>query len=326
MSLIETTTSPTASAGVALRRELAGPTEAAARLNAQAWTARATALSLASVALFCAAAFLCWQARGSVVPWDSKNHFYPMFRFLADALHHGTIPLWNPYHFGGYPAIADPQSLIFTPSMVLLALVAPQASMQVFDAAILAHLCFGGLSVVMYGRHRRWHPAAAVLAAFVFMLGGSASGRQQHAGMIISYSFFPAALLMLEITLERCSFRFAALFALFASLMVLGRDQVAFLLAITLVGRALWSAAQSDDLLLYIRRRIGPLALAGCLILAVLSVPVLLTMQFLAGSNRPEIPFGVAVAGSLAPINFTTLFAPNFFGSLDWNYDYWGPG
>ena len=67
------------------------------------------------------------------------------------------------------------------------------------------------------------------------------------------------------------------------------------------------------------------LALSAALILAILIVPALLTMQFLADSNRPGFPFGVAAAGSLAPVNLITLFVPNFFGSLDHLYDYWGP-
>ena len=33
----------------------------------------------------------------------------------------------------------------------------------------------------------------------------------------------------------------------------------------------------------------------------------------------------MAAVGSLAPVNLITLFVPNFFGSLDQLYDYWGP-
>ena len=323
MSLTETTVDSTARNA---SRSLAGPNEAAALLSAQVWSRRATFVAMGSVILFAAAAFAAWQISGTVVPWDSKNHFYPMFRFLADALQHGEIPSWNPYHFGGYPAIADPQSLIFTPSMVLFALIAPHASMQVFDAVILAHLCFGGIGVVGVFRHKRWHPAAAVLAAIVFMLGGSASGRLQHTGMIISYAFLPVALLTLELMLERRSYLLAPVFALCAACMALGRDQVAFLMALILIGRVLWLVAGAKDRLAYVRARIGPLALAGFLVAAIMAVPVLLTMQFLGSSNRPGIAYGVAAAGSLAPVNFMTLLVPNFFGSLDWNYDYWGPG
>ncbi len=324
MSFIETSVTP-ATPGYELGLGLAGPNEAAARFSARAWSLRATAFAVASVVVFVGAAYTAWQLTGQVVPWDSKNQFYPMFRFLADALQNGEIPSWNPYNFGGYPAIADPQSLIFTPSMVLFAFIAPGASMQAFDAVILAHLCFGGLGILAIFRHRRWHPAAAVLAALIFILGGSASGRLQHTGMIISYAFFPAALLALEIMLERRSYWYAPLFGVVAACMAIGRDQVAFLMALVLIGRVLWLIAGARDRWAYIRRRLGPLALGGFIAAALMLVPVILTLQFLGTSNRPGIAFGVAAAGSLAPVNLVTLLIPNFFGSLDWKYGYWQP-
>ena len=59
------------------------------------------------------AAAMRWIVTDTVVPWDSKNQFYAFFRFLASAIHSGASPFWNPYHYGGHPAVADPQSLIF---------------------------------------------------------------------------------------------------------------------------------------------------------------------------------------------------------------------
>ena len=83
---------------------------------------------------------------------------------------------------------------------------------------------------------------------------------------------------------------------------------------------------RARDPLAFLGGRIGVLALGGLIAAAIIAVPALLTMQFLGGSNRPGISYGVAVAGSLAPVNLITLFAPNIFGSLDWSYHYWGPG
>lgn len=289
------------------------------------WTLKATGLAIGSLAAFLVLAAAAWVLSATIVPWDSKNHFYPMFRFLGDALRHGEIPFWNPYIFAGHPAIADPQSLIFTPTLALLAFVAPDASMQQFDLAILAHLGFGGFCFLGLARRWGWHPAAAVLAAMIFMLGGAASSRLQHTGMIISYSFFPAALWCLEIALERRSYRFAILFGVMGALMALGRDQVAFLLCSVLIGRLLFAAIRADGFFAYLWSRAGVLAVGGSIAIALLLVPAALTLQFLAESNRPGIAFGMAAAGSLAPVNLITLIAPNFFGSLDWIYDYWGP-
>ena len=54
-------------------------------------------------------ALLCtpWFIGGRVIPWDAKNHFYPMLRFLAAALHQGESASWAPYHFSGHPQLAD---------------------------------------------------------------------------------------------------------------------------------------------------------------------------------------------------------------------------
>ena len=171
----------------------------------RAWSLPTTAAAVGALGLFAVLAVSAWYVTGAVVPWDSKNHFYPMFRFLSDSLSHGVFPLWNPYHFGGHPTVADPQSLLFTPTFVLFAWLDPLASMEVFDGVIFAHLLVGGVGMLALFRRRGWHAAGAVLAAMIFMLGGSAASRLQHTGMIISYSFFPVALLFLEEALERRS-------------------------------------------------------------------------------------------------------------------------
>ena len=314
-----------ASDRVAAARELVWSL-CAERPHALAWSRAATLAAAGGLTIFAMLAVGCWYGAGAVVPWDSKNHFYPMVRHLADGLARGEIPYWNPFHFGGHPAIADPQSLIFTPTMFLFAWLAPGASMQLFDAAIFAHLLMGGLAILGLFRRRDWHPAGAVLAGMIFILGGPAASRLQHNGIIISYAYLPLAILVLEIALERASLRWAALFGMVAACMAIGRDQVAFLGCLVLLLVVALEAVRSGAPLVWLGRRWAVLGLAGLVGLSLLAIPSLLTMQFLADSNRPGISYGIAVAGSLAPVNLATMLAPNVFGSLNWTYDYWGPG
>jgi hypothetical protein len=290
-----------------------------------AWSPRATWTALAAVLAFWALAALVWPLTGMVVPWDSKNHFYPMLRYLGAALAHGEMPLWNPYHFSGHPAVADPQSLLFTPTMLLFAWANPEPSMQAFDAAVLAHFLPGALAMVPLFAKRGWHPAGAVVAAMIFMLGGSASARLQHTGMIFSYGWFPLALWLLEEALERRSYRFGALFGVVAALMTVGRDQVAFLCGLTLVGGAVTAIATSGRPLAYLRERLGLFAAMAMIGAGLLAIPSLLTMQFLMTSTRPHFGYGVAAMGSLPPASLATTLFGNVFGSLRWTYDYWGP-
>jgi len=290
-----------------------------------AWSRRETLLAFGLILAAWAVAASFWPLTGTVVPWDSKNHFYPIFRYLGSTLAQGELPLWNPYHFGGHPSAADPQSLLFTPTMLLFGWLLPEPSMQVFDIVVFAHFLPGALAFVPIFRRRGWHSSGAVVAALVFMLGGSATARLQHTGMIFSYGFFPLAFWLLEEALDRRSYAYGVLFSLSAVMMVIGRDQVAFLCALTLIGVAahrIWTAPHA---LAYLRSRLGLLLTMALIGGGLLAVPVVLTMQFLATSTRPSFGFGVAAMGSLPPESLATILFGNVFGSLRWTYDYWGP-
>lgn len=289
------------------------------------WSRRQTLLALCLILAVWALAAMVWPLTGSVVPWDSKNQFYPTLRYLGAALAHGELPLWNPYHFGGHPSAADPQSLLFTPSMLLFGWLVPEPSMQLFDLVVFAHFLPGALAFVPLFRRRGWHPAGAVIAAIVFMLGGSATARLQHTGIILSYGFFPLALWLLEEALDRRSYKFGALFAVTAALMTIGRDQVAFLCALTLIGVVAYRTWCAPSPFAYFKTRLGLLAAMGVIGGVLLAVPVILTMQYLATSTRPSFGFGVAAMGSLPPESLATVLFGNVFGSLRWTYDYWGP-
>ena len=150
------------------------------------------------------------------------------------AINAGDTPFWNPYHYGGHPSVADPQSLIFAPAFVVWAWFDPTPSIRAFDLVVYAHLLVGGLAVGALGWRAGWPLPAAVLAAAVFMLGGPASGRLQHTGIILSYAMLPPALLLLRspCSAARCSWppRSAAVLALLA----LGRNHESLLLCFVL--------------------------------------------------------------------------------------------
>ena len=173
-----------------------------------------------------------WILTDTVVPWDSKNQFYAFFRFLAPRSTLACSPFWNPYHYGGHPSVADPQSLIFAPLFVLWALFDPAPSLRAFDLLVFAHLLIGGLAIAAIGARARWPAVACVLAAVLFMFGGAAAGRLQHTGLILSYGLFPLALLLLQLALERRSLCPRLGFCVVAAAVALGRNQVAMLLVL----------------------------------------------------------------------------------------------
>jgi hypothetical protein len=281
------------------------------------------AAALAYVALWAVFSWP-WLSGRVTIPYDAKALFQAQLQFLASAFHSGQSPAWNPHTFVGVPQIADPQSFIFSPA-VLLAALGPNPSFWLLDVYVFALLGIGGWAIFLVFKDRRWHPAAAVVAALCFAFGGSASWRMQHIGQVQSYAFFALAFWLLLRARDRRSLGYGALAGLAAGTMLAEPDQVAllacYLLAIVLLTD--WLSRPSP--LLAIRGDLPPMLVAAAVTLAVAALPVLLTYVFLAGSNRPFVDFAEAARGSLHPASLLTLLAPDLFGIKDATVGYWGP-
>ncbi len=279
-------------------------------------------LALAVLVIAWAAYAAHWPLTGQVIPWDAKDFYYPVLRALASARASGESGFWNPYLYSGYAAVADPQSWLFVPGFRLLAELNGAPSMMLTDQVQLLHLLAGGLGLLVLLRAFGYAPAAALLAALVFMFGGVAASRLQHSLMMVSYAYLPWALWLLHRALHREA-RPARLlaslgFGLVGGIMALDRDQAAFLNCWLLIGAALWWLSGQWS-------RIVNLLPAAAIGLAILALPTALTLDALAGSTRPEIGYELAAYASQQPASLLTLFAPNIFGNLD-NGRYWGPG
>jgi hypothetical protein len=311
-------------AQTALPSWLAGPGRSAAT------AARAVAripllLAIAIFALALLASAWPWLSGAVTIPWDAKSQFYPEVQFLAASIARGEWPWWTPNVFAGWPQISDPQSLMFSPLHLLLAALEPAVSLRAFDAVTFAYLFLGGLGIILFFRDRGWHLGGALVAAIAFALGGSASARIQHTGQIVSLAYLPLALWLIARALERSSWRAGLAAGAFAGLIALGRDQVALLSLYVLAGFVLahWLAGAGRRARL--RASLAPLAAVGASAALVAAIPVVMTTLLAARSNRPEISFAWAAAGSLHPVHLLQFAFADLFGAMDPTIDYWAP-
>ncbi|HEV2553134.1 MAG TPA: hypothetical protein VGV17_05165 [Bosea sp. (in: a-proteobacteria)] len=285
---------------------------------------RVAGYGLAAIAFICVWSVLCWPwLSGAVtIPFDAKAHFQAQIQFLASALHSGQSPFWTHNVFGGSPQVADPQSLIFSPA-ILLALLSPAPSFRVVDAYVLAHLLAGGLALMMIFRDRNWHPAGGLLAAIVFAFGASAAWRVQHVGQIASLAFFAIALWLTLRMLQRASLAAGALAGLAAGLMMVEPDQVALLGAYILIGVVVahWLSGGWPAL----RTSLLPGSLAAVVGLGVVALPLLWTWLFAEATTRPAVDLVEAGRGSLHPASLLTAFVSDLFGAQDPKVEFWGP-
>ncbi len=271
-----------------------------------------------------------WLSGQVTIPWDSKAHFQPQLSFLAHALHDGQSPFWTPNVFAGMPQIADPQSLIFSPPFLLLAALVREPTFQQADAVSFLMLTFGGIGWMLYFRDRGWSAVGGLVAALAFAYGGSAAWRIQHTGQIFSLSWFPLAFWALNRALDRASFLWGMLAGLFAALMVLGRDQIAWLFVLTLTVFVIWRffAAPEGDKYSYgarLRRLISPIGGGLIVGLVVAGPPLLWTLALAQQSNRAEITLDGAMRGSLHPASLLTALVANLYGVHGAQSQFWGP-
>ncbi|MBO0752545.1 MAG: hypothetical protein J2P53_10555, partial [Bradyrhizobiaceae bacterium] len=285
-----------------------------------------------SVAFYAIAfAWLSWPwLSGTVtIPWDAKAQFQPEVQFLASSLARGDSPFWTPNLFAGWPQIADPQSLIFSPLHLALAALDPAPSFRAVDAVTFAYLFAGGIALMLFFRDRCWHPGGGVIAALIFAFGGSAASRLQHTSEIISLSYVPIALWLVARTLNRApspsSWHCGLVAGAVIALLIVGRDQVAliglYVLALYVV--AWW--LDGGGRLARIRSTVFPLAVCGATATVIAAVPVVLTVLLAAASNRPAVSLEAAGRGSLHPVLLLMLVVSDLFGAADPHVVFWGP-
>lgn len=133
---------------------------------------------------------LPWLLGIKTIPFDAVQQFFPAVSFSAEQLRHLQAPWWNPYLYGGYPQLADPQMMTLQPSMLLPMLLAP-TSLHLFTVVVLLHVLVGGFGALRLARVQEMPPLAQLLFALVLMFGGVAASRLQHTPMIVSYSLLP---------------------------------------------------------------------------------------------------------------------------------------
>ncbi|MEZ4718193.1 MAG: hypothetical protein R2851_19175 [Caldilineaceae bacterium] len=104
---------------------------------------------------------------------DLVSFLFPTYRFAAQQLSQGVLPLWNPHLYGGAPFISDIQAGFLYPVNAVLFLLRPDFDYKTMQWLAIGHLYWAGLGVYVLLRVLRpgGRPVARHRGAF---LGGLA--------------------------------------------------------------------------------------------------------------------------------------------------------
>jgi hypothetical protein len=257
----------------------------------------------------------------SFIAWDDVDAFFPQARFVASAISHGHAPWWNPYVFGGQPVLGDPQGMIFTPQVLIGILTGAHFNLYLFDLTSLAMELCGGIALARYARTYSNTRTLPILGALVFIAGGVATSRLEHATQIDSYSLLPLQLLALRAVCLRPTVLRTVLLTLALTAGVLNLNQVVFLsffAFLPFMGLHLYESS-------YRPRAFLALAVAG-IVVVLADMPVLSAIkEFLAFSNRATMGVGASVGYSFPAFNLASIFLPGMYGVLSPQNGLWPP-
>jgi len=270
--------------------------------------ARPETLWVASWLLLC----LPWLIGTKVIPYDAVQQFFPAVSFSAEQLRNLQAPWWNPYLFGGYPQIADPQMMTLQPTMVLPMLLAP-ASLHLFTLVVLLHVLAGGFGALRLARSFGLSAPAQWFFAMVLMFGAVAASRLQHTPMIVSYSLLPWIWLGLSTVRNRGRARDVLLAGLAGGLCALQLTQVTYFIILACAVYAAGAVLSATGK----RFRLALQLSAVALIAAAVSAPQWLsTLAWLGDTNRDGMTLEMALAGAMHWQGLVTLLSGNVFSQV----------
>ncbi len=265
-----------------------------------------SAVAAVIVAAVVAVLFAPTLIRGEIFSFrDHSDYFQPLRFFTAEALKHGTLPLWNPYNASGEPWLANPQTGVFYPPQWIL-LFLPFATAYVTYLAFHA-LLLGWSSYRLFARDGG--EGAALVGAVALMTCGPTLSLLDVQNNYCTFAFMPLLILLGIRRGEGSVSRSACAGALALSflagepfLATVGAILFTVALVLTSIGRRPPARSARNTLI--------DLASTGAMAIALAAVELLPFLTWVAGSDRAAAAGGDLLRESMRPLDWLRLALP----------------
>jgi len=241
----------------------------------------------------------------------SQNHA-PLRAYVTERLEEGSLPLWDPYHGGGTPLLANPNALVYHPITALFFLLPFETAFTLSIVLQFIILAAGGYLLcraIGLGRE------AATLSACILSLSGPAASLASIQNVLSAAAWVPLGLWAFLRGLEPGRRWLLAPAALCAAVVLVAAEP-ASLLALLLVGGVLGATARTRS-----GRAPAPAGAIGALALVLVLAVFLAAAQVLpVRALLPLVERGAGFAESegmkwsLAPSRLFEAVLPRLFG------------
>lgn len=147
--------------------------------------------------------------------WD--HHTAHLAQASEVVVKYHQFPLWNPYHCGGMPALANPQSRILSPALIFSIIFGSIIGVKL---EIFFYLIFGLVGLFALARYYSLTPLAAFFASLIYMLSGMFS-LSLTVGMVpfLSIGFIPWIFLFFKKAIDQKSGLYVVVTGFFLALL-----------------------------------------------------------------------------------------------------------
>ncbi|MGH9835057.1 MAG: YfhO family protein [Blastocatellia bacterium] len=269
---------------------------------------------------------LGWMTLGDK---DAIFWFFPAYKFVAEQLRSGSLPLWNPYQYSGAPLFAEWQAGTLDPINWIYLI---ETTSRTLTLSLEISFATALVATFSYARSIGFNRRASVVSAIIYALSGFAVGRTLYPGFLHITALAPFVLYFVEKLYQRGRWRDVIGGALIIAWQVFAaHPQPLIYSSLLACAYALFCALRKtgESQIANLKSRIVFLVkfalmfIAGACLSAVQLIPA---AEFARQSVRREWPFELFTLHSLHPVSLLTTLFPFFHGEGRGIYrmPYWG--
>lgn len=241
---------------------------------------------------------------------DVRGLFIPWFATARAAVAQGDLPLWDPYQFGGYPFLSNPQVAFFYPP-TWIAFILPVATGISWFLAL--HLWLTALGTFFFLRNYGADPVPALLGALSLTFSYFTAARVYagHIGVIATFAWLPWLLLAYRWALRDDGLGRAIIAGVpFALAILAGHSTSLLYVSLIWIAVVVYHFLQGDR-----RSALTRFLVAALVGVGISGIQLLPFLQFAVASSRSaSASFAFATDYSWPPAHLITLLVPEFFG------------
>src|SRR3989339_600551 len=240
---------------------------------------------------------------------DLSRYFYPLRYLMVEQVRAGTIPLWNPYNFCGYPLIATLQIGFFYPLSLIHYLLPFNLA---FNYYTILHYFLAACFMYLMLRHFLLSYWASFYGGIIFTFSGYLLSVSNMNTSLSAVIWLPLLVIFCDRLRQERSYKFIVILALLLASQFLGGEPTiiygtGLLLPAYL---AVFSSTYKEFF-----KNLGALALSGLIAIGLVAVQLLPFVELARLSTRVgSTAFALVTSQSFPPREVINFFLPYFFG------------